>query len=246
MIRAIAHRGFSSKYPENSMLAFEKAIEIGADGAEFDVQLSKDGVPIVFHDESLLRITGTDALIANLRLEELRAFDISCRFQGECAPQRIPTLAEYFQLVAQRDFLSIVELKTAFNEYPGIEEKVVDLVRAYDLAERVIISSFNHYSLLRSKAIAPALPHAILYECRIAEPQRYAKELGMQYLHPYYQFLNDEELQKYESAGIRTNPWTVDAEADMQYLLGQKNVFAIMSNKPDVLMAQRDEALRNA
>lgn len=242
MIRAIAHRGFSSQYPENSMLAFEKAIEIGADGAEFDVQLSRDGVPIVFHDESLLRITGTDALVADLRLEELRAFDISYRFRGQCQPQRIPTLEEYFQLVAQHDFLSIVELKTAFNEYPGIEEKVIALIHAYDLTERVIISSFNHYSLLRSRALAPALPHAILYECRIAEPQRYAKALGMQYLHPYYQFLNDEELQKYESAGIRTNPWTVDEEPDMRYLLGQQNVFAIMSNKPDLLMAIRDEA----
>lgn len=239
MKKVIAHRGFSSRYPENSMLAFEKAMELGADGAEFDVQLTRDGVPVVFHDESLLRITGDDILIADLTLSELAAFDISYRFKGECAPQRVPTLEEYFRLAAQHDFLNIIELKTAYNEYPGIEEKVLELIRRFDLAGRVIISSFNHYSLLRSRALAPELPHAILYECRIAEPQRYARELGMQYLHPYYKFLNDAEMEKYEAAGVKTNPWTVDDEADMRYLLGQENIFAIMSNKPDLLMAVR-------
>lgn len=242
MTKVIAHRGFSSQYPENSMLAFEKAIEIGADGAEFDVQLTKDGIPVVFHDEGLLRMTGLDALVADLTLEELNALRLCGPIADRCEPQRIPTLEEYFSLAAKHDFLSVVELKTAFNEYPGIEEKVIALIRAHDMADRVIISSFNHYSLLRSKAIAPALPHAILYECRIADPQLYAKALGMQYLHPHYLFLNDAELQKYEAVGIRTNPWTVDEEADMRYLLGQPNVSCIMTNKPDLLMAVRSGA----
>ncbi|MDO4572863.1 MAG: glycerophosphodiester phosphodiesterase [Clostridia bacterium] len=239
MKKCIAHRGFSSRYPENTMPAFEKAAEIGADGAEFDVQLTKDGVPVIFHDESLKRITGCDALVSELRLEELRTFDVSGRFQAACGPQAVPTLEAYCRFAAGRDFWSVIELKTAFNEYPGIEEKVIALVRAFGLEERVILSSFNHYSLLRSRAIAPELPHAILYECRIAEPQSYARALGMDYLHPYYKFLNDSELRKYEAAGIKTNPWTVDEEADMRYFLGQENVFAIMSNRPDLLMAVR-------
>ncbi len=239
MKKVIAHRGFSSRYPENSMLAFEKAVELGADGAEFDVQLTRDGVPVVFHDESLLRITGDDLLVSELTLEELRRFDISYRFKGQCPVQRVPTLEEYFSMSAQHDFLNIIELKTAYNEYPGIEEKVIALIDTFDLCERVIISSFNHYSLLRSKALAPSLPHAILYECRIAEPQRYARELGMQYLHPYYKFLSDAEMEKYERAGVKTNPWTVDEETDMRYFLNQENIFAIMSNKPDLLMAVR-------
>ena len=238
--KAIAHRGFSSKYPENSMLAFEKAVEIGADGAEFDLQLTKDGVLVVFHDESLLRITGENKLISELTYNELQRYDISYRFRGACPAQRIPAFEDYCRLVKDLDFLNIIELKTAINEYPGIEEQTVALVRAYDLTDRVVISSFNHYSLLRSKALAPEIPHAILYECRIAEPQRYASELGMQYLHPNYLFLNDAELHKYEAAGVKTSPWTVDNEADMRYFLQNENIFAVMSNKPDVLISVKN------
>ena len=239
MIKAIAHRGLSSRYPENTMLAFSRALALGADGAEFDVQLSKDGVPVVFHDENLVRITGTDALVKDLTLEELKQFDISYRFFGECSVQRIPTLEEYFSLVCSHDFLSNIELKTAIFEYDGIEQIVIDLVRKYDLSSRVVLSSFNHYSLLRCKAIAPELPCGVLYECRIAEPQDYCLRLGMEFLHPDYRFLDDFELKKYELAGVKTSPWTVDGEAEIRYLLGQENIFAIISNKPDLALALR-------
>lgn len=236
MAKIIAHRGFSARYPENTMLAFEQAIALGADGAEFDVQLTADGVPVVIHDESLLRTTGSDGLVKDLTYEQLQTCDCSYKFKGQCPVQRIPTLEAYFQLVRERDFLSIIELKTAIFEYPGIEEKVIALIDAYGVGDRVILSSFNHYSLLRCKEIAPALPRGILYECRIAEPQRYAATLDMQFLHPDYRFLNDEELEKYESARIKTNPWTVDGEADMAYLLQKANIFGLMTNHPDVAM----------
>ena len=241
MVKAIAHRGFSARYPENTMLAFERALDLGADGAEFDVQLTRDGVPVVFHDESLLRITGDPRLIKDLTLSELKAFDLSYKFAGECPVQRIPTLEEYFALVQDRDFLSILEFKTAIFEYDGIEQKVIDMIRRFGLSDRIVLSSFNHYTLVRCKAIAPELPCGILYECRVAEPQAYCKQLGMQYLHPDYRFLDDAELEKYELAGVKTSPWTVDAEDDIRYLLGQANIFAIMSNHPDRVLALRDE-----
>ena len=240
MVKILAHRGFSSRYPENSMLAFERALALGADGAEFDVQISSDGVPVVFHDENLIRITGTDALVKDLTLAELMRFDVSYRFRGECPVQRIPTLEEYFSLVRDHNFISNIELKTAIYEYAGIERIVVDLVRKYDLSDRVILSSFNHYSLLRCKAIAPELPCGLLYECRIAEPQDYARRLGMEFLHPDYRFLNDEELNKYELAGVKTSPWTVDGETEIWYLLHQPNIYSIISNKPDLALALRN------
>ncbi|MEA4870246.1 MAG: glycerophosphodiester phosphodiesterase [Christensenella sp.] len=241
MVKAIAHRGFSSRYPENTMLAFERAIELGADGAEFDVQLTKDGVPVVFHDESLLRITGEDKLVKNLTLSELQKYDISYRFAGQCPVQRIPTLEEYFSLVQPHDFLSILEFKTAIFEYDGIEQQVIDQIRRFDLNGKIVLSSFNHYTLLRCKAIAPELPCGILYECRIAEPQDYCRRLGMEFLHPDYRFLNDFELRKYELAGVKTSPWTVDGDEEIRYLLKQPNIFALMSNKPDRVIALRGE-----
>lgn len=236
MTKVIAHRGFSSQYPENSLLAFEKAMELGADGAEFDVQLTADGVPVVFHDESLERITGNKLFIKDLTYGQLQAFDISYRFKGKCPVQRIPSLAEYFGLVKDKPFLNIIEFKTAIFEYDGIEKQVIDMIAEHGLADRVILSSFNHYTLLRCKALAPDLPRGILYECRIAEPQDYANRLDMQFLHPDYRFLNDEEMAKYDAAHIKTNPWTVDNESDMRYLMANPNIYAIMSNKPDVAL----------
>jgi glycerophosphoryl diester phosphodiesterase len=241
MTKVIAHRGFSSRYPENTLLAFEKALALGADGAEFDVQLTKDGVPVVFHDESLLRITGEDKLIKDLTLTQLSAFDLSYRFKGQCPIQRIPTLEAYFQLVKDRDFLNIIEFKTAIFEYPGIEEKVLSMIDSFGLGQRVILSSFNHYTLLRCKDLRPNLPMGILYECRIAEPQRYARELDMQFLHPDYRFLSDEELAKYEAARVKTNPWTVDDPQDMRRLMKNPNIYALMSNKPDLALSIRAE-----
>lgn len=240
MVKAIAHRGFSSRYPENTMLAFERALALGADGAEFDVQLTKDGVPVVIHDESLQRTAGDSRLVKDLTLAELRQLDVSYRFAGTVPAQRIPTLEEYCSLVKDRDFWSILEFKTAIFEYDGIERQVIDMIRRFGLEERIVLSSFNHYTLLRCKAIAPELPCGILYECRIAEPQDYCRRLGMQYLHPDYRFLDDAELQKYERAGVMASPWTVDGESDIRYLLGQSDIFAIMSNKPDLVLALRD------
>ncbi|MEA4915347.1 MAG: glycerophosphodiester phosphodiesterase [Christensenella sp.] len=240
MALAIAHRGFSSRYPENTMLAFERALDLGADGAEFDVQLTKDGIPVVFHDESLLRITGEDRLVKDLTLGELKQYDLSYKFAGQCPVQRIPTLEEYCTLVQKHAFLSILEFKTAIFEYDGIEQKVIDMIRSFGLSERIVLSSFNHYTLLRCKEIAPELPCGILYECRIAEPQDYCRRIGIQYLHPDYRFLDDSELSKYEAAGVETSPWTVDEDKDIRYLLGQKNIFAIMSNKPDRVLTLRD------
>ena len=239
MALVIAHRGFSSRYPENSLLAFEKALELGADGAEFDVQLTKDGVPVVTHDENLLRVSATDALVKDLTLAELRTLDVSYKFRGQCAPQRVPTLEEYFALVQGREFLSVIELKTAIYEYDGIEQKVIELIRRFGLSGRTVLSSFNHYSLLRCKKIAPELPCGILYECRIAEPQDYCKRLGMQYLHPDYRFLGDAELAKYEAADVKTSPWTVDQEADMRYFFAQKNILSLITNKPDLALQIR-------
>lgn len=239
MALVIAHRGFSSRYPENTLLAFEQALALGADGAEFDVQLTRDGVPVVIHDESVLRVSSADALVKDLSLAELRKLDVSYKFRGQCAPQQIPTLEEYFTLVKDADFLNIIELKTAIYEYDGIEEKVIGLSRRFGLEKRVVLSSFNHYSLLRCKKLAPELPCGILYECRIAEPQDYCNRLGMQYLHPDYRFLSDAELAKYEAAGVKTSPWTVDQEADMRYLFAQKNIFALITNKPDLALAIR-------
>lgn len=236
----LAHRGFSSRFPENTMLAFQKAVECGADGVEMDVQLTRDGVPVIAHDEDLARTAGNPACIRDLTLAELQAIDVSYRFSAECGFQRVPTLAEYFDLVEKLPFVTNIELKTAYSTYPGIEKKVIDMIHARKLDDRVILSSFNHYTLLRCKQIDPALPCGLLYDCRIIEPQDYAMANGMQYLHPHQLCLDDAELARYADTPIRVNPWTVDEPARIRYFLGRPEIRCIITNKPDLALAVRD------
>lgn len=240
MVKVFGHRGFSAAYPENTMLAFEQALAAGCDGVEFDVQLTRDGVPVIIHDETLLRTAGDPAAVRDLSYAELARRDVSYRFSGQCPAQRVPALADYFDLIGKTDFITNIELKTAVVEYDGIEQLVTGMVRDRKLADRVILSSFNHYTLLRCKALAPEIRCGILYECRIAEPQDYARRLGMEYLHPCELFVTDAELAKYVRAGVPVNPWTVDDPERMRYFLGRSGVYALMTNRPDVALRVRE------
>ena len=100
MTEVYCHRGYSGHYPENTMLAFEKCLHLGADGIELDVHLTRDGEVVVFHDERLGRITGKEAFLKDLTLDELRQLDASGTYRGKVPVQRIPTLREYFELIA--------------------------------------------------------------------------------------------------------------------------------------------------
>ena len=118
----IAHRGFKGKYPENTMLAFEKAIEAGADGIEFDLHLSKDGELVIIHDESLERTTDGKSLVCEKTLEELQKLNASKLYPG-CEIQRIPTLREYFEFAKDKQKITKIGLKNSSIDYEGIEEK---------------------------------------------------------------------------------------------------------------------------
>ena len=110
MAKNIAQRGFSGRYPENTMLAFEKALEAGAEGIEFDVHLTKDGQLVIIHDELLDRTTDGKGLVADCTLEELRRLDASAGYKG------------VYRLILGRDCYTNIELKTGVIGYPGIEE----------------------------------------------------------------------------------------------------------------------------
>ena len=99
MTEIYAHRGFSGKYPENTLLAFQKAAEAGAEGIELDVHTTRDGEVVVMHDENTIRTTGTDALIKDLTLEEFKALDAGYIKNGEFGFVAPPTLREVFELL---------------------------------------------------------------------------------------------------------------------------------------------------
>ena len=123
MIKNFAHRGFSGKYHENTLLAFEKAVEAGADGIELDVQLTKDGEVVIIHDETIDRTTDGKGFVADYTYDELKKIDASYIYKNHYGFNKIPTLKEYFTLIKDTKIITNIELKTGINEYLGIEKK---------------------------------------------------------------------------------------------------------------------------
>lgn len=224
-----AHRGFSENYPENTMIAFRKAIEAGANGIEFDVQKTKDGVLVIMHDERVDRTTNGTGHLKDFTLKELK--DLEIAYDG--ATERVPTLEEYFELVKDlKDFTTNIELKTGVELYEGIEEETVEMIRAYGLTDRVIISSFNHRSLQAVKRVAPEIPVGALTECQLVDGPNYVKRAGFEFIHPSAYGLTKEIVDAYHAEGIGVNVWTLNAYPyDIQKLVDM-GVDGLIQNDP--------------
>ena len=227
MTKNIAHRGFSSHYPENTMLAFEQAIKAGCDGIEFDVHLTKDKQVVIIHDETARRTTNGEGVIGEMNFEQLRAFDAG---KGE----RIPTLDEYLDLVAKLDIISNIELKNSICRYPGMEEIVIGKVRGRGLGERVIFSSFNHFSVLECKRIAPEIHCGFLTGGWPIDLGAYTQKHGIEFAHPQYHSLTDEAIAEIHAGGTEINTYTVNDPQAMGRLAAF-NIAGIITDNPVLL-----------
>ncbi len=231
----IAHRGASSLAPENTFAAFDLALEIGADGLEFDVQLSKDNIPVVIHDESMERTTSGAGPVKELTLAELKTLDAGSWFASEFKGAAVPTLEEV--LTAYKDSCPLfdIELKNRFTAYPGLEEAVLKQIATSSLEEKVIISSFNADSLLTCRRLNPSIRTGIIYLEEIKEPWHYARSLGCYSAHPLFFYLQDPDLLAgFRAHSIPLYPWTVNDPEQMKYLASE-SIEAIITDFPQEL-----------
>ena len=235
MTKNFAHRGFSGKYPENTMLAFEKAVEAGCDGIEFDVHLSADGQVVIIHDERLNRTTNGDGWVKDYTLAQLKALDASATYKGVYGVCPIPTLEEYYQMLAGHpQVITNIELKTGVFEYPELEKKVLDIIDRFDRRATTIISSFNHFSILRMKALAADIKTAFLEESWIIDMGAYTARHGVDCIHPFFCNLTPQHFAEMKANGREVNTWTVNEKEHMQQLLAL-GVDGIITNHPDLL-----------
>lgn len=227
-----AHRGASGYAPENTLPAFQKAIEMGANGIELDVQMTKDGELVVCHDETINRTSNGSGWIKDKTLAELKVLDFSCG-QKDFAGVTIPTMREVFELLATADMIINIELKTGILFYPGMAEKLLELTSECGFSDRVIYSSFNHYTVKYIHEVAPEAKLGFLYADGTIEMPSYALKHGVQALHPalyniQFPGLIDECHQK----GLSVNVWTVNEEEHLE-LCCRAGVDAIITNYPD-------------
>lgn len=233
MSKNVAHRGFSGKYPENTMLAFKKAYEAGCDGIELDVHLTKDNVMVIIHDEDIARTTDGKGLVKDFTYAELRRFDASAGFTGQYGFNPIPTFEEYAAWVKSLPIFTNVEIKNSVYYYDGLEEALIEMIRKNHLEDRIVFSSFNNASIMKCKALAPEIECGFLMEGCIGNAGAYVKKMGVECAHPDWHKLTDEEIAGCKAHGIKINTWTVNEEKEM-IRLRDLGIDSIISNYPDI------------
>lgn len=229
-----AHRGASGYMPENTLPSFQKAIEMGADGVELDIQLTKDGELVVCHDETVDRTSNQKGWLKDYTLSELKEMDFSYQ-NPELGRVQIPTMKEVFELLKPTKLIINIELKTGIFDYKGIEEKIIQLTKEEGFEDRVIYSSFNHYSILRIQQLNPHAKTAFLYCDGTIDMPEYGQKYHVDALHPAaYNLRFPFFSQKCREYGLAVNVWTVNTE-DIANACLQCGVNAIITNYPDVM-----------
>ncbi len=202
-MRVIAHRGYSAVYPENTLAAFAGAIDIGADYIELDVQMTSDGVIVVFHDGDLARLTGSEGTIADSTYEQLSRLTVD----GE----KIPTLQEALELIRNSSCNVYLELKD-IGERDGYIEQTLQTAEACGMRERCIFASFQYDYLRQIKAADPDVPTLYITSSgAVSLPAEYPAEFyGLN-----VESVSAELVQAIHEAGGRAFVWTLETPAQI-------------------------------
>ena len=231
--RVLAHRGFSGRYPENTMRAFREAVAVGADGVEFDVQRTRDGELVVFHDERLDYSTTAEGWVKDTSWRELQAVSVRARTGDIIYGDAVPHLDEVLALLAgQAELVINVELKNGLIPYPGIEEQVLHALANHGLSGRTIVSSFNHTSVQKVKQIDSSITTGIIFSGRLHDPWNYARAVHADALHLDKGFVDEEFVRVAQTEGFLVNTYTVNDALEINRIL-QAGVNGIITNYPD-------------
>lgn len=210
-MKIIAHRGYSGKYPENTMLGFKKAAEAGCDEIELDVQITKDDILVIIHDEDIRRTTDGRGLVKDYSYEELLQFNAGHLQAEEFGFHPIPTLDEYLDWVKDVPITTNIELKNRKYYYEKLEEKTIALIESYQLENKVILSSFNYASLVKCKQLRPNIECGVISgQAEIWNGGYFAKTFGFESYHPDYKKLTIGTVRNCIEYGIKVNVWNVN------------------------------------
>jgi glycerophosphoryl diester phosphodiesterase len=255
----IAHRGASALAPENTLAAFQKAIEDGADGIEFDVRIARDSVPVVFHDATLKRISGLENTVSSFTSKELQTYDVGSWFnlknpkkaQGKFTTETIPVFSQLLEFLKDYKGLLYVELKGTAEEIPALTQSVCDLVGRSRLFPQIIIKSFQLEAIAIAKKILLDIRTAALFEPKI--PASFlakrsllidkAAEFNADELSLHYSLATKNVARVAKERGFSTIIWTVDRKVWIKRALDLE-IKAVITNNPAHLLAKRREILQ--
>ena len=236
-ILKLAHRGYSGRYPENTRIAFEAAVQqTQCDGFESDVHFTKDGKLVIIHDPVLDRTTNGTGFVKDYTYEELLRLDLGSWKGKEFAGQRIMLWHELLEFCRDTNKICNLEIKNYEVFYEGIEKAVIEEIERYQMQDRVFLSSFNHVSMEACKRINPEIEVGLLYDKPLYQAAYYISRTISDCVHPRYTVLQYEPhlVEDFHRMGKKVNVWTAN---DGQDILDMVNlgVDSIISNFPDRL-----------
>lgn len=232
----MAHRGWSGKAPENTMTAIRLALaEPAIRGIEIDVQLSRDGVPVLIHDFTLERTTTGRGLVMDHTLEELRKLDAGSWFNERFAGERIPTLEEVLQVVKGRCTLNI-ELKATSDMYPGIAEKVLELLERHEMKQEVCITSFDHDLIRQVRELDATVETGLIVMGRPVLMLEQLEAAGANILSMGYPYLTRELTCEALEKGYKVIAWTIDEPSHIRTVMSWHPDVQICTNHPDRML----------
>ena len=247
----VAHRGASADAPENTLAAFELAREQGADGIEFDVRLTADGVPVVIHDETLRRTASLDRAVGSLTSAELARLDAGswfnrrhpARSRPEFANEGVPTLARVLDLFGPSFCVLHVELKCPAAEHRALVEAAISVLRSREeIARRALVKSFDLKAVEGVKLLAPDLRTAALFGRNLSRPFLSTREMidralgcGAEVLGPHRSLVTRRRVDAAHAAGLSVIVWTVDHPAWVRRASGW-GLRALVTNRPERIL----------
>jgi glycerophosphoryl diester phosphodiesterase len=249
----IGHRGASAHAPENTLVAFTRAFEAGADGIEFDVRLARDRVPVVIHDVDLRRTALMKGSVAHLSSIELGRTDVGTWFnhrhpsraRAEFAGAVVPTLSQVFEMFG-RNALLYVEMKCAARETCALAAEVAKLVRSHSVIDRVIVKSFTLDAIKEIKRVNPSIRTAALFERKLSSPVPSARRLiegalacGADELSLQRTLASRRILFEAMRRNLKTIVWTVDDPAWIERAR-RDGVHALITNDPAMMRDAMD------
>ena len=243
----VAHRGFKMKFPENTLAAFQAAIDVGAPMVELDVMLSRDRKLIVIHDATLERTTNGHGLVHDYTLEELKRLDAGSWFHTDFQDQRLPELGEVLELTNGRVITNIEIKSNAYEPHhpaDAIEKQVVDLLKQQKAMDAVLISSFNS-DILRQISEMAERPALAFISSNPANDQtvKFCCDIGAFSWHPNQRIVTGDQVKMMQDAGIRVFPFNVDTAEDCARMIGMK-VDGVITDDP--VSARRWAEVRKA
>jgi glycerophosphoryl diester phosphodiesterase len=233
----VAHRGDTAHAPENTLSAFKRAADKGADAIEFDLKLTADGQVIVLHDQTVDRTTNGTGNVAKLPLAALRELDAGMQFPGQFSRERIPRLDEVFEMVGKRVYLNI-ELTNYSTPSDALVPKVAELVKKHGMQNRVFFSSFFARNLQKIRLLLPEVPRGLLTLPGLLGfwGRTFGWRADFAALNPYMSDVNDRLVYRVHRAGKRVNVWTVTTETDIKRMIGL-GVDGIITDDPALALS---------